>query len=119
MNFQLFLRMPARLSFGTSIAMLLLSACGANSQVNTVDYYQRNPDERFAMEKTCNSNPGELKKTPNCVNSREARSRTEGDLELLSNKYTIECRVMTVAPNCDKLKADLDLFVKKNKLREK
>ena len=119
MNFRLSIRMPARISLGTSIALLLLSACGANSQVQTVDYYQQNPDERWAMEKTCKNNPGELEKTPNCVNSKRARIMAEGDLELLNNKYTIACRVMGRAPNCDQLKADVDSFVKKNKLREK
>lgn len=44
------------------------------AEVQTVDWYKANKTERKAVLATCRNNPGELAKTPNCVNASRADS---------------------------------------------
>ena len=40
--------------------------------VQTVEWYKAHKAERLAMRTKCESNPGELAATPNCINSSRA-----------------------------------------------
>ncbi len=56
---------------------LSLSACKedqAQEKVNTVEWYKENQAERDAQLAKCQSNPGELALTPNCVNAKRAKN---------------------------------------------
>ncbi|NOU12318.1 MAG: EexN family lipoprotein [Nitrospira sp.] len=37
--------------------------------VQTVEWYKQHEAERLAMATKCHNNPGQLEKTPNCVNA--------------------------------------------------
>ena len=70
------------ISVGLTWAMLLsgmitLTGCTkeALEPVNTVEWYKAHDAEREAMLQKCQSNPGQLAETPNCVNAKEAASR--------------------------------------------
>jgi len=56
------------------IIVYFLTACGSESQekVMTVDYYKQNTEEQNQQVKKCRNNPGELMKTPNCINAVRA-----------------------------------------------
>jgi len=58
---------------------LLLAGCGdGNTAVDTVrttDWYKENPAEMDATIKQCDSNPGQLAMTPNCINAAAAHSQ--------------------------------------------
>jgi hypothetical protein len=59
----------------------MLAGCSKNASepvqpVQTVEWYKANKVERVAMLSKCNSNPGELAVTPNCVNATRADSAT-------------------------------------------
>lgn len=59
-------------------AVLLLPAflAGCNGEkTNSVEYYTEHKDERNAKLQECRDNPGELKKTPNCINAAESAQR--------------------------------------------
>lgn len=45
----------------------------AEVAVQTVDWYKTHEAERAAMLAKCQSNPGELAATPNCVNANSAK----------------------------------------------
>ena len=63
-------------------AVLLLPAflAGCNGEkTNSVEYYAEHKDERNAKLHECRNNPGELKKTPNCINAAEAAHRAMFD----------------------------------------
>lgn len=55
-----------------AVAFLFLSGC---DETKTVDFYLKNQSERISMLDKCKSNPGELKKSPNCINAAEAANR--------------------------------------------
>ena len=57
--------------------MITLTGCTkeALEPVNTVEWYKAHDAEREAMLQKCQSNPGQLAETPNCVNAKEAASR--------------------------------------------
>lgn len=40
--------------------------------VQTVEWYKAHESERIAMATKCHNNPGQLEKTPNCVNAQTA-----------------------------------------------
>lgn len=40
--------------------------------VQTVAWYKAHEAERIAMAKKCQNNPGQLEKTPNCINAQQA-----------------------------------------------
>lgn len=56
------------------LAALLLFGCKAEKTevTQTVEWYTSHDAERGAMLKTCQSNPGELGATPNCINASVA-----------------------------------------------
>lgn len=47
-----------------------LAACKA--EVRTVDWYMAHDSERIAQLKKCESNPGEQREDPNCINAFKA-----------------------------------------------
>lgn len=57
------------------VALMLFSATGCNAEeTRTVEWYLQ-PENKAAWEaklEECRSNPGELEKTPNCINARKA-----------------------------------------------
>jgi len=48
------------------------SGCAPKEEVHDVAWYKTHRAELKAMREKCNSNPGELQTTPNCVNSHTA-----------------------------------------------
>lgn len=54
------------------IVTAILSGCGKQEPVQTVDWYKANSPERLNVLERCNANPGELALTPNCVNAKTA-----------------------------------------------
>lgn len=40
--------------------------------VQTVAWYKTHEAERIAMATKCHNNPGQLEKTPNCINAQQA-----------------------------------------------
>ena len=40
--------------------------------VHTVAWYKAHEAERIAMATKCHNNPGQLEKTPNCINAQKA-----------------------------------------------
>ena len=67
----------------TSILLLLaattsLTGCNeaeASRPTKTVGWFFEHRDELAVALKACRDNPGELAKTPNCVNANEARNK--------------------------------------------
>ncbi|MDR4470971.1 MAG: EexN family lipoprotein [Nitrospira sp.] len=57
--------------------MIALTGCTkeALEPVNTVEWYKAHDAEREIMLQKCQSNPGQLAETPNCINAKEAASR--------------------------------------------
>lgn len=54
------------------VAALVLGACHKQEPVRSAAWYQEHPAELAAQSKLCKANPGELAKTPNCVNAKQA-----------------------------------------------
>ena len=53
----------------------VLAGCGEGSEpVHLVDWYKSHEAERKAMIAKCESNPGELLATPNCINATRANN---------------------------------------------
>ena len=54
-----------------------LSGCHetAKTDTRTVGWFLDHRNELTVMLKTCRDNPGDLGKTPNCVNANEARNK--------------------------------------------
>jgi predicted Fe-S protein YdhL (DUF1289 family) len=48
------------------------SGCSKTEQTQTVEWYTSHDSERKTMLDKCQNNPGELEKTPNCVNAHAA-----------------------------------------------
>ena len=68
----------------TRLAILLLTGATAlagcndadkGQQAKTVGWLLDHRDELAATLKACGDNPGELEKTPNCINANEARNQ--------------------------------------------
>ncbi|WP_338702183.1 EexN family lipoprotein (plasmid) [Bradyrhizobium sp. 26S5] len=66
----------------TSILALSLAAAlpacnetGKSQQANTVGWFLDHRDDLAVAIKACRDNPGELGKTPNCINANEARNK--------------------------------------------
>ena len=68
----------------TRLAILLLTGATAlvgcndadkGQQAKTVGWFLDHRDELTTALKACRDNPGELAKTPNCVNANEARKK--------------------------------------------
>ena len=60
-------------------AVILLAGCSAptpaTEEVKTVDWYKQNEEARNQKIKECESNPGQLRFTPNCINAVTAESK--------------------------------------------
>lgn len=70
--------MRARLSILLFTVATALTSCNEadNSQASkTVGWFLDHRDELAATLKGCRDNPGELEKTPNCINANEARNK--------------------------------------------
>ncbi|MGY3413023.1 EexN family lipoprotein (plasmid) [Bradyrhizobium sp. 155] len=66
----------------TSILALSLAAAlpgcseaDKSQQTNTVGWFLDHRDDLAVAIKVCRDNPGELGKTPNCINANEARNK--------------------------------------------
>lgn len=59
-------------------AILILSACEENTPVQTVEWYKTHDSERDDMLAKCESNPGELEGSANCINAKQARNQKAG-----------------------------------------
>lgn len=53
----------------------LLVGCGETTK--SVDYYTEHKDERNAKLQECRSNPGELQRSPNCVNTMRSQAQED------------------------------------------
>jgi len=61
-----------KLSIVLAVAAAVLTGCGENTPVQTVDWYKANEAERTAMIAKCKANPGELEASANCMNATKA-----------------------------------------------
>lgn len=63
-----------KLCIGT-LLLLACASCGSPSgSARTVSYFQAHPKEREALFKRCADDPGDLGKTPECVNVIQAEA---------------------------------------------
>jgi len=53
-------------------AVAALSLAGCKEKVHTVEWFVEHKAEREAQLVKCHSNPGEMAKTPNCINATRA-----------------------------------------------
>lgn len=60
------------------VSLLSLGGC-LFEKTNDVAYYEKYKSERDAKLAECANNPGELSKSANCVNAREAKHRSVMD----------------------------------------
>jgi len=67
-----------KVSFVLAVAVIL-AACGESTPVQTVDWYKNHDAERKGMILKCEENPGELAKTPNCINAKTAANHLAVD----------------------------------------
>lgn len=58
-------------------SLLLLSACEKEEVVHDVEWYLAHEDELDAKIEECKNNPGELSKTPNCINAGQAERKRQ------------------------------------------
>jgi PBP1b-binding outer membrane lipoprotein LpoB len=61
-----------------TIFILFLAGCG--EEVKTVQWYKEHEVERKAQLEKCKNNPGQLEKTPNCINARAAWNEIDSEL---------------------------------------
>jgi len=70
--------MKTRLSILLFTAAAALAGCSEadkGHQSKTVGWFLDHRDELAAALRGCGDNPGELEKTPNCINANEARNQ--------------------------------------------
>ncbi len=67
------------------IAASIITGCGQQEPVQTVDWYKANPSERLKMLERCKANPGELSISANCINASSAANAIT--LELRGYKH--------------------------------
>jgi hypothetical protein len=60
-------------------AAAALAACTPSAPVHDKAYFVAHADERKSTLAECRNNPGELEKTPNCVNATSADGQAESD----------------------------------------
>jgi len=60
-----------KIIFTSLLLVIWLTGCD-EGKTKTVEYYMQNSDERKTKIAECNSNPGELGMTPNCINASKA-----------------------------------------------
>ena len=56
----------------TGLAALTLAACSPGETPHDVAYYRDHADDRAAQMAKCRNDPGNLGKTPNCLNALRA-----------------------------------------------
>ena len=63
--------------FSIAVAAALTGCNDADKgqQAKTVGWFLDHRDELAVALKACSDNPGELAKTPNCINANEARNK--------------------------------------------
>lgn len=52
--------------------LIILTGCGENTPVQTVDWYKEHEVERKEMLAKCKADPGRLEESANCVNAQQA-----------------------------------------------
>lgn len=58
-----------------TVLPLICAGCGSSSgSARTVSYFQAHPKDREMVFKRCADDPGDLGKTPECVNAERAES---------------------------------------------
>ncbi|MBR0755344.1 EexN family lipoprotein [Bradyrhizobium jicamae] len=70
--------MKTRLAILLIIVAAALAGCNdvdKGQKTKTVGWFLDHRDELAMALKTCSDNPGELGKTPNCINANEARNQ--------------------------------------------
>lgn len=82
MNFQIFKLL---------VLSALLVVAGCDKKVMTVADYIANPTELLEQKKKCDDNPGELKQTPSCINSHQARMNIKIEWQGLASKKASAC----------------------------
>lgn len=73
----------ANLMRNALFALVAAASLAGCEKTRTVEYYTENTTERAAKLEECKTNPGELDKSPNCVNAK--RSQMQSDFST-SNK---------------------------------
>ncbi|HDS0929040.1 conjugal transfer protein TraG [Pseudomonas putida] len=61
------------------VALFLLTGCGADESVHSVDWYKAHSSERDIRIAECERHAGTLALTPNCVNAKQARNEQQLD----------------------------------------
>lgn len=51
---------------------VIITGCGENTPVQTVDWYKEHDGERKDMIAKCKADPGQLAGSANCVNAQQA-----------------------------------------------
>jgi hypothetical protein len=63
------------LSIAAAISLTGCNEADTSQQTKTVGWFFDHRDELALAIKECRDNPGELAKTPNCINANEARNK--------------------------------------------
>jgi hypothetical protein len=66
---------PMFLLFTAGTGLTGCNEADPSRQTKTVGWFFEHRDELSVTLKACRDNPGELAKTPNCVNANEARNK--------------------------------------------
>lgn len=61
------------------VVLFLLTGCGADEPVHSVDWYKAHSSERDIHISECERHAGTLALTPNCVNAKQARNEQQLD----------------------------------------
>lgn len=61
------------------VVLFLLTGCGADEAVHSVDWYKAHSSERDIRISECERHAGALALTPNCVNAKQARNEQQLD----------------------------------------
>lgn len=54
------------------LTLIIITGCSENTPVQTVDWYKEHDTERKEMIAKCNTDPGRLGESANCVNAQQA-----------------------------------------------
>ncbi|EIU1335167.1 EexN family lipoprotein [Pseudomonas aeruginosa] len=61
------------------VVLFLLTGCGADEPVHSVDWYKAHRSDRDIRISKCERQAGTLALTPNCVNAKQARNEQQLD----------------------------------------
>jgi hypothetical protein len=64
---------PLTLALSLSLSAFAVAPALAVAATHTVPWYLANPDARASMLSTCNADPGDLAKAPDCMNAQAAQ----------------------------------------------